>query len=593
MRLHEDPYWHTLLHYKPYFSGYRSLIDDPRFFLAAGGKTDPKAELDATIQAFFEPQDEGDKSAACRFVARFEWICEKLTLDRKALPVSECRSFEDFMDTVKPETVALVFPSAHLNSPASMFGHTLLTIDTYNKSRILAYSVNYTAVTSETFGPLFAVKGIFGLYPGYFSIQPYYTKLQEYSDVEHRDIWEYQLNLTQPEIRRMMLNIREKEGISSDYFFFDENCSYDLMFLLEAARPGARLTDSVHGWLIPLDSIRMIDEQGFITGVQYRPSRTTKIKYLASRLSEKSQDAAFRFASEDPDLDIYEKGEVPDNEKIRTLDLAGEYLQYLYAKKKVPQETYKQRFLKILRERSLLGVSEDDVSSRILTPVAPDKGHESNRLAFGAGVQGGDGFSEIRIRPAYHGLMDCDDGYIEGAQLIFAEAGLRYFPSEGRIMLKDLDVIDIISLTPRDRFFSPISWKIKTGLVSMAWNDDKGHLVYEVNPGGGFAYKNDIAGLVYCMVETDLKVGGVLEHDYSLGAGGSAGVMKTVTTQWKAHLSARGISYGLGDRFNAFQGSLQNNIAFGRNRSVSLDLTRGRTRDFYETEAKVLYNQFF
>ncbi len=92
---------------------------------------------------------------------------------------------------------------------------------------------------------------------------PYYTKLQEYSDVDHRDIWEYPLNLTGPEIRKMMLHIREMDGIASDYYFFDENCSYDLLFLLEAARPSVKLTDQVHAWLIPLDSVRMVEQRGF------------------------------------------------------------------------------------------------------------------------------------------------------------------------------------------------------------------------------------------------------------------------------------------------------------------------------------------
>ena len=29
----------------------------------------------------------------------------------------------------------------------------------------------------------------------------------------------------------------EMDKIYSDYYFFDENCSYDLLFLLDAARP--------------------------------------------------------------------------------------------------------------------------------------------------------------------------------------------------------------------------------------------------------------------------------------------------------------------------------------------------------------------
>ena len=593
LNLHEDPYWHILVQYKSSLSGYKSLVDDRRFFLAPDGKTNPEAELQATIRAFFSKSEDADISSVCRFPARFEWIKESLGIDPGKLPVSECRTFENFMEKVKPESVTLIFPAAHLNSPASMFGHTLLTIETGNRSRLLAYAVNYTAVTNETFGPLFAFKGLFGLYPGYFSIMPYYSKLQEYSDFDHRDIWEYPLNLTVPEIRKMMLHTREMDGIASDYYFFDENCSYDLMFLLEAARPSAELTDQVHGWLIPLDSIRLIDEQGFVAGVQYRPSRTTKIKYLASHISEWAQDRALALANGDAVEDQPSNPSETDEEKIRTLDLAGEYLQYLYSKKKLPQETYQQRFLKILKERSLMGMPGDASSLQIPQPVAPDKGHDSNRYAMGAGIKRDEGFAEIRIRPAYHSLMDSDEGYVEGAQLIFTDLAFRYYAKENKFELECLDVIDIISLTPRDKFFSPISWKVKTGLMRIAGEADDDHLVYEVNPGGGFAYKYDSLGLLYFMFETDAKVSGALENDFSLGAGGSLGVMKLLTSRWKAHVFTRGISYGLGDRFSSLEGTLQQSYFINADQGISIDLSRRRTRGFYHNEAKALWSYFF
>ncbi len=591
MKLHQDPYWHVLLHYKPGVSGYKSLVDDPGFFLAPDGKTNPETELDATIRAFFEPQGDEDKSAVCRFVARYEWITQRLDLDPAHLPVARCRSFENFMDKVKPESVNLIFPSAHLNSPASMFGHTLLTIETANKSKLLAYAVNYTAVTNETFGPLFAVKGLFGLYPGYFSVLPYYTKLQEYSDVDHRDIWEYSLNLNGAEIRKMMLHIREMDSIPSEYYFFDENCSYDLLFLLEAARPNVRLTDRVHGWLIPLDSVRMVEAEGFITGVSYRPSRTTKIKYLAAHLSEDAQDNALALARGDIE-EQKEKG-FRDDEKIKTLDLASEYLQYLYTKHQLPQEIYQERLLKILKERSLLGASGDRSLPQIPTPVSPEKGHESNRFAVGAGVRGDRGFAEMRIRPAYHDLMDCDDGYVEGAQLIFTDVAFRYYPSDRRFILEYLDIIDIFSLTPRDRFFQPISWKVKTGLSRIPARDDKDHLSYGLNPGGGFAFKYDKVGLLYIMLETDLKVCGALEDNYTAGAGGSAGVLRKMNNSWKAHVFLKGLSYGLGDRFNTLEATMQQSFVINTDQSLSLDITRRRTRDFYHTEAKALWNIYF
>ncbi|MDH5296910.1 MAG: DUF4105 domain-containing protein, partial [Nitrospirota bacterium] len=48
-KLHQDRYWHLLLHYrKDFLRGYTSEVDDPGFFLSPNGKTDPEAELQAT-----------------------------------------------------------------------------------------------------------------------------------------------------------------------------------------------------------------------------------------------------------------------------------------------------------------------------------------------------------------------------------------------------------------------------------------------------------------------------------------------------------------------------------------------------------------
>lgn len=592
-KLHDDPYWNILVHYRPGTSGRESLIDDPNFFLAPDGKTDPEAELEATIRAFFKPHQDLNTSAACRFVARFEWIKDKLNLDPLLLPIPECPQFLDFMEKNKPKGATLVFPMAHLNSPASMFGHTLLTIETADKTKLLAYSVSYSAFAGDTFGPLFAVKGLFGLYPGYFSVLPYYAKLQQYSDVDHRDIWEYRLNLTEPEIRRMMLHIREMDSIASDYYFFNENCSYLLYFLLEAARPSLDLTDKFHGWLIPLDSIRMIGAEGLITDSSYRPSRTTKIKYLATGASAERQDIALRMAGGVIPGDPFSGLDTPDMEKRKTYELAGEYLQYLYTKRALPKEIYQERFLSILQTRSRLGTSPAGELYEIPAPVRPDLGHGSNRFAVGSGMKKGDVFVEMRIRPAYHHLMDNDTGFVEGAHLVFADVGARYYPEDNKLSLESLDIIDIFSLSPRDKFFHPISWKVKTGLTRITAQDGEDHLVYGLTPGGGFAFKSDELGLLYWMLETNLYAGGILEHNYAAGAGGSAGLIKQMSGPWKAHVFARDLYYVLGDTFNSFEACVQQSFTLSPDQSITLDLTRQKTRDFYQTETNLLWNVFF
>jgi len=55
LQLHEEKYWRLLLHFRPSPFGARSQIDDPDFFLAPDGPTNPRAELHATLEALGKP----------------------------------------------------------------------------------------------------------------------------------------------------------------------------------------------------------------------------------------------------------------------------------------------------------------------------------------------------------------------------------------------------------------------------------------------------------------------------------------------------------------------------------------------------------
>ncbi len=58
-----------------------------------------------------------------------------------------------------------------------------------------------------------------------------------------------------------------------DYYFFDENCAYHLLSLLEVARPGLQLTDRFRWWAIPSDTVRAVtDQPGLLKRVVYRPA---------------------------------------------------------------------------------------------------------------------------------------------------------------------------------------------------------------------------------------------------------------------------------------------------------------------------------
>ena len=52
-------------------NGDSSEIDDPNFFFAKDGTTNPSSELNATLDAFFSLQKKDDNSSICKFPARY------------------------------------------------------------------------------------------------------------------------------------------------------------------------------------------------------------------------------------------------------------------------------------------------------------------------------------------------------------------------------------------------------------------------------------------------------------------------------------------------------------------------------------------
>jgi hypothetical protein len=590
-RLHEDPAWRTLVHYRRGWFGDGSLVDDPDFFASPDGEEDPEAELEATIRAFFEPMPTEGKHPVCRFAARFDWLKERLHIDPARLPVPVCEPVEEILETIAPKSVVVVFPTAYMNSPASMYGHTLLVIENVHGSEMLANAVNYAGRTDTTFGPLYAVKGILGFYEGYYSIMPYYLKLQEYNDVSDRDIWEYRLNLTEAEMRRMVLHIYELEDIHSDYYFFDENCSYNLLFLLDVARPGVGLTDDKGLWVIPLDTIRAIEEAGLVDEVGFRPAKSTKIEHLAAQLEPEEQDRARALANGEIEVAEVVAGPGTAQTKILVCDLASEYLQYRYFEHRLGQEEYAARFRGILAARATLGEADPGTLSPP-TPPQPEGGHRSSRTRFGGGALDETGFAELRYRPVYHELLDNPRGYEPGSGIVFGELAFRYYPEPEDFQLEALTLIEIVSLAPRNRFFKPTSWQVNTGLQRRLTSKERRALVYDFRYGLGWTWRNRIAGMFYVLPELGIQLGGSLDDNHSIGLGGTAGVFRRLTRRWQLHLFARETWYRLGERDAIFHGGLGQNFELAPNWSLRADLTRSGEQDRWWWEWSAAVNLY-
>lgn len=596
--------WLNLLHYKPYsyWLGSRSLADDPEFFNAVDGKTNAAAELEATLAAFFSTAVETDKTQnpQCRFIARYQWLERELQFDPARLPPQPCKRFDQWRASLNPHEITLVFPAAYLNNPASMYGHTLLRIDAKDqdeKTRLLAYAISYAAGTNETSGLVFAVRGLFGGYPGVFSITPYYLKVREYSDIENRDVWEYQLTLTPEEIDRLLMHVWELGPTRFDYYFFDENCAYHLLSLLEVARPGLQLTDRFRWWAIPSDTVRAVtDQAGLLKRVVYRPASVTIMQQRLASMPAEERALAKDLARQRVDANGKYAPELPALNQARALELGYEYALYESAATpgKTPGAARHMHELLLARSRLNIPPQKPEVPA---PPVRPDEGHETSRVGVGVGSRDGRRFGEIHVRPTYHDLLDDPAGYTRGAQIQFFELRARQYQGEGGLSLEEFMPLDIVSLTPRNNFFNPVSWKVNIGWTRKRFPGDAEPLIFRLSGGPGLAYNapgtSGGNAVYYGFFEAALDASSRYASHYTLGAGPAVGLLADLSERWGIHLQARSLRYGLGDDHWSRELALEQRYTLTRQSALRLKLLRKQEFHAYWNSANLSLYFYF
>ncbi|PJI47385.1 MAG: hypothetical protein CTR55_19580 [Pseudomonas sp.] len=488
--LANEPYWLALGHYEhAKLGGWRSFVDDPKFFLAKDGDRHPESELAATVKALYAPASLGDKHAQCVYPARTRWLRQQLQLDD--LPTVECKEFTTWYQDINPHSAVLVFPAAYLNSPSSMFGHTLLRIDQADvdsdNTALLSYALNFGAfIEGMDNSILYAWKGLMGGYPGLFALVPYREKLSEYSRLENRDLWEYRLNLTPEETARMVEHVWELKQIRFKYFFFDENCSFRLLELLEIARPGIELTDLFPLTAIPTDTVRAVKDAGLIDRVDYRPSRERELLARGEPLSHDEQVLARHIADDDSQLQSPEFAALPADRQALVQDTAFRLVRYRATGQERDQSTAARSY-NLLKAINRNPPPPLDVER----PGQPENGHESRTWQLGAGSRDGEAFAQYGLRMAYHDLDDNAYGFPLGAQIEIGQLKLRQYEGN-RWQLQQLDLVTIRSMTPRNELLQPLSWQVAGGwerVIGKHSDNDHDTLVGHLNGGAGGSWK--------------------------------------------------------------------------------------------------------
>lgn len=590
---HLDPAWLTLVHYQEdtFGSGFTSQADDPNFFLSDQGKHAPEKELEATLSAI-QKSGSGDNHAQCRFPARTAWLKARLDI---SLPRVDCPAYETWTETLNTETVTLVFAASYLNSPSSMFGHTFLRLDPPQDddqtNLLLANTISYAAdAAAHDSEILFAYKGIFGGYPGITSVQPYYEKIRLYSDIEHRDLWEYRLNLSQSEVDLLIAHAWEIRDHNFDYYFFDENCAYRLLALIDVARPGTDLLDEVSTHAIPSDTVRWVVDKDLVSEVYYRPSAATSVAYSLESLPEEQQTLAAAIANGYVEPEAREVQQLTPRQQAHVLDATYDYVRYQSEADGWPREVAAP-----LSHNLLMARSNIDAAPAPQTPPQPeirdDQGHNTFRASISAGQQAHREFTELTLRPAYHDVLDPPAGYRRGAQLQFLRLDARYYTDNDELQLEQLIGVEIRSLSPRDQFFSPLSWQVGFGGRRTDTGTNRVLTPYlEGGAGGSWLLGNHLQA--FAIATADLEIDDDLRRGYDAAPGADIGLLHQ-NNRFSFIAGAKTKAWIVSSQHRQDQVYVKGNWHLGRAFSLFAEFTREDHYDRYQSTWQTGLHAYF
>lgn len=517
----KNKFWLKLLYYQEnkFSQSYESFVDDNRFFFADNGKVDPIAEFVATLTAF-----KNSPQSQCRFPARKKFLLKQLPEYFTNIPQAVCSEYDLWRSDLNTESVVLVYASSQLNSPSSMYGHTFLRFDPYNvenHSTYLSHAINFGAnIPADENGLVYAVRGLGGGYPGNFAANPYFEKIKEYNRAENRDLWEYKLNLNADEVDRMLAHVWELRDINFDYYFFDENCAYRLLELIDIARPSSQLMHEFPGVAIPIDTVRVVRDKELVTDVHYRPSVRTHLDNQLNQLAEKHRALAINLSTDINVRDSAEFKELSIEQQQKIVHASYRLIRYLTNKDERTADVSKRSFqlLKMIRKHATILPPEPK------RPFRPDLGHETTMMSVQLGETNNHGFADLTYRASYHDLLDNMQGYDNGMSLNMGKVTLR--ATNDSLQLQNAELLDITSLSPRKDYLAPWSWQANIG-AERQWTNDTEELAVQASGGGGVSYEPFIDDRIFLMVTGRIEYNEALDNIWALAPGLTAGYLST------------------------------------------------------------------
>lgn len=535
--------WLKALHYEKGLWGYKSRVDDERFFLHDVGHKRPDLELKKFLSLMRDPKQH--QKLKCQFPYRYHIALEAELI---AFVPGDCDVFDFVKWKTGAERVSIVYVSQYADNPSSIMGHLFLKFDRPSRTvenvpvSYIDTTVNYAAAVPDDVGIFkYVTYGIFGGFRGNYNVYEYADLMQKYNNMESRDIYVYPLNLRTEQIQKMTEHLWELANRGSqDYYFFDENCAQQLLAVINVVEPEKDMLKDLPIYTLPIDVIKTLEANHVIdpTKMEYTPSIYNRV---VNRLESMTHDEFYEYETI--------KSGVKSPEEISSALVAEALVETIEFTKHENRgrlsEKQESTLLASLVKRSQFGIKKPTVKS--YRRHSPHRSHGSSRVSIGmGGVTDGASFTELEYRPAVHHFLDRPQGFIRNSQFEILTTSVRS-SAEKKGSWVDSVTLAAVAKLEGQRLVERLAWRFDLKQISSRREGCQVCLKPDYTAGVGKSYAVTRQADFYALGVMRYKQL-VLGDDYGLGVGPEAGMFLRITDQIRGQ--ARAATYFQKESFN-------------------------------------------
>jgi hypothetical protein len=442
--LHKTPQWHALLELK---NG--KPINSNRNYLS--NPFDTKIELEETLKLIIE-----NPHSACRYPARKRFIESSFLIPSRSLTPIECTEYSNFLNSVPNDGIYLVYASENVTSASSMMGHAMLRLDGKNKDGLdVKHGVTFFTELDTLNIPKLMFETLITGKEGIFKVAPYAPYQFHYREVEQRNIWEYELILSNYQRALIRDRIWELKYENPAYFFDKYNCATLTQLLISLAKPvESNLKDRI---ITPLDVVKYSVNNQLVKETRLIPSHKWKLHSLSDKIALKDRQKL------NSQLESGTISTIIEEMSTKTF-LALEYQDSLnslrYSRGSLSEEVYKINRSRLEGNRTWSKHLALDVSSTI----SPHRKADESIVTLGLTRFKDEPFITLQYFPVANSLSNDNRHSFGETQLVLSDVKLRISKKSGDVFIDKFMLYDMVSRIPFELENPNPSSSFKVGL---------------------------------------------------------------------------------------------------------------------------------